>query len=238
MKQWRKIRLWILMGPLLPFLYGTAVFSRDKPFAEQFARLRKWCNIILALTNTKPILMIHKPIPMKQGQLIVCNHQGSIDPFLLVSTLPFATTAVTKVENLKIPVLGTWLRLLKAVSFQRDSIRDSVRMLKDTAALLQSPRNVVIFPEGTRSKSNTLGEFKAGALKAAYLAQCDIVVVTLVNAHTILDEVHRERKPVYVVLDGVIPYASFADKSSQELADEIKQRMSDTIAQCIEEERK
>lgn len=231
MKQWRKILLWIGFGPLLPFLYWSAIRHQNKPFPERFAALQKWCHVILTMAFVKPELVIKQAVPMKEGQLIVVNHQGSLDPFILVSCALMPMTAVTKIENMKIPVLSTWLRVLEAVKFQRENIRDSVRMLKETAAVLQSPRNVVIFPEGTRSKSNDLGEFKPGALKAAYMAKADIVVITLVNAHTVLDTVGLERKPVYVVYDGYYPYAYFAEKSTQELADEIKEQMKETIAQ-------
>lgn len=231
MKQWRKIQLWLRFGILLPFFYLSALWQRRRPFELRFAALQKWCRIIVRLAMAKVEVVVHDGIIGTQGALIVGNHQGSMDPFLLVSTSVVPTTAVSKVENLKIPLIGTWLKTLEAITFQRESIKDSVRMMKETATVLQKPRNVVIFPEGTRSKSNEMGEFKAGALKAAYMAKADIMVVVLVNSYTILDAVGKERKPIHIVYDQVIPYDQYQHLSTVELAEKIQSRMKEVIHQ-------
>ncbi len=231
MKQWRKIQLWLRFGILLPAFYISAIVQRKRPFERRFAALQKWCRIVVKLSGAKVEVVVGDGIVGTQGALIVGNHQGSMDPFLLVATSVVPTTAVSKVENLKIPLIGTWLKTLEAITFQRESIKDSVRMMKETSLILQKPRNIVIFPEGTRSKSNEMGEFKAGALKAAYMAKADIMIVVLVNSFTILDALDEKRKPIYVVYDQVIPYTEYQHLSTVELAEKVQSRMKEVIKQ-------
>ncbi len=47
--------------------------------------------------------------------------------------------------------------------------------MKEAGALLARGESVIVFPEGTRSKGDAMGEFKHGAFKMAFAAGAPVV---------------------------------------------------------------
>lgn len=117
-------------------------------------------------------------IPLTQAAYFISNHQGTFDPLLLIAASPVPMTFISKVENLKLPVVKTWGKLIGFITFDRLSFDENVSMLRQTIRSLKEGRNVLIFPEGTRSKSQSLLPFKEGALLPAYMAKVPVICVT------------------------------------------------------------
>ncbi|TFG81375.1 MAG: 1-acyl-sn-glycerol-3-phosphate acyltransferase, partial [Erysipelotrichales bacterium] len=157
-KQWKKIKLWLKMSIVLPAAYISAVRVRKKDFELRYEVAKIWANMVLRFTKTRLIVEGLDNLPKEGGNLLVANHQGSLDAFIMFSALDIPFSAVGKVEGKKIPILGKWYTTMEMIYFDRNSIKDSLRMVKDAAAFLNRGRNLLIFPEGTRSKSDTLGE--------------------------------------------------------------------------------
>ena len=117
-------------------------------------------------------------IPNDEAVYYVSNHQGTLDPILLIAANPNPMTFISKAENLKLPVISKWGKLIEFVTFDRDSFEENVAMLRQSSRLLKQGKSVLVFPEGTRSKQQDLLPFKAGALHPAYLSKVNIICVT------------------------------------------------------------
>ena len=62
----------------------------------------------------------------------------------------------------------------------RENLRQSMQVINEAADAVKEGKNVILFPEGTRSrKGNQLLEFKSGSFKIAVKAKCPIVPVAL-----------------------------------------------------------
>ena len=83
------------------------------------------------------------------------------------------------------PIFGRWARNIGTIHFDRESREGNVYMLREAARELKQKKNLLVFPEGTRSKGDTMNEFKAGALLPAYLSKATIVPVALKKAYTL-----------------------------------------------------
>jgi 1-acyl-sn-glycerol-3-phosphate acyltransferase len=114
---------------------------------------------------------------------------------------------------------------MEMIYFDRESIKDSMRMIKEAAECLKKDRNLLIFPEGTRAKSATLGEFKAGSLKPAYIAQKPIIPIALCDAYKVLDAPGGRRFTVTVKIGKMLTFEEFGSKSTQETIDIVKERI-------------
>lgn len=119
---------------------------------------------------------------------VVSNHQGIADIPLLVYALPCRVGFIAKKELFKIPVLHFWLMILKCVPINRKSPRDSIKAIQDGINRIISGHPMIIFPEGTRSRSNKQREFKAGSFKLAYKSKATIIPVTIDGAYQIYEE--------------------------------------------------
>ena len=89
---------------------------------------------------------------------------------LLISHLPWEMKWLSKVEILRIPVLGWNMVLAGDVPVERGTRKSAVQAMRQCAAILKQKISVIIFPEGTRSTTSEMLPFKDGAFRLAISA--------------------------------------------------------------------
>lgn len=106
------------------------------------------------------------------------NHQSYADiPSVLVAAQrPVGFMA--KKELWRIPFLGFWMEKLGCVGVDRSKPSSAIRTLKDFEKRGQH-KQLVLFPEGTRSKNGELCEFKDGGLKLVWSLKAVVVPFVL-----------------------------------------------------------
>ncbi len=159
---------------------------------------------------------------------LVSNHQSYVDIPLIVSYIPLLMGFVAKAELRRIPMLSSWMRALGCVYIDRTSARSSVKAIFDGVKTIKSGHPLVIFPEGTRSRSNGFGEFKPGSLKLATRAKAVILPVTIQNTYKLIEgrwTTKSLRIPIYLTIHPPIPTADLSDEDLKALP----QRVYDTI---------
>jgi 1-acyl-sn-glycerol-3-phosphate acyltransferase len=110
--------------------------------------------------------------------VVVSNHESTADPFLL-SFLPWDMRWVAKEELFKLPVIGHTFRFSGDIPLRRgqgDSIRE---MMAHCKASLAAGIPIMMFPEGTRSKTGELLPFKDGAFRLAIEAGVPVLPLAL-----------------------------------------------------------
>lgn len=147
-------------------------------FSERYKILHKLCGDFTQKAKIKLNVSGLENIPKDEPVYYVSNHQGTLDPVLLIAANPNPMTFISKSENLNLPVISKWGKLIEFVTFDRDSFEENVAMLRQSTRLLKQGKSVLVFPEGTRSKQQDLLPFKAGALHPAYLSKVKIICVT------------------------------------------------------------
>ena len=111
-------------------------------------------------------------------QKICIANRGEIAVRIICET---PLSFISKIENESIPLLGMWAVNIGTILFDRETREGNVHMLRETIRALK--KNLLIFPEGTRSKSDELNEFKDKAFRPAIMAKSIIVPVTLNGAY-------------------------------------------------------
>lgn len=115
-----------------------------------------------------------------RGQVIVCNHVSYIDPILLISLFPRHTTIV-KARLFAIPIFGWMLRLSgyipSATTHQLAEVM--LRRMESLCGDLDGGANLIVFPEGTRSRDGAIGPLNNGAFKLARLCRRPIHVIVI-----------------------------------------------------------
>jgi 1-acyl-sn-glycerol-3-phosphate acyltransferase len=106
------------------------------------------------------------PNDMRRPYVVVANHESFVD-ILLISHLPTEMKWMSKIEIMRIPLVGWMMRLARDIPLDRSDATSGSDALDEAAERLRSHVSVMIFPEGTRSKSGELREFRAGAFKLA-----------------------------------------------------------------------
>ena len=140
---------------------------------------RKWLSWIFRTCGIRIVTEGLENIDRTQPYVIMSNHQSVLDIGALVLTLPISWRFVAKRELTWIPFFGWALGLSDQIVIDRGNRTKSVRSLERAAARIRGGLNVIIFPEGTRSQTGTLREFKSGGFHLAIRAQAPILPVTV-----------------------------------------------------------
>ncbi len=119
-------------------------------------------------------------IPDAGPAAIVMNHQGYADIVCACALIDqFQFGFIAKSELLKMPLYGKWMMDIRSVLIDRSNPREALKSLSEATELLKLGFSLVIFPEGTRSKSHEIGEFKKGSLKFATRAGVKLLPVVI-----------------------------------------------------------
>jgi 1-acyl-sn-glycerol-3-phosphate acyltransferase len=114
------------------------------------------------------------PDDMRRPYVVVSNHESFVD-ILLISHLPTEMKWMSKIEILRIPLVGWMMRLARDIPLERGDATSTAKALEASRERLASKVSVMIFPEGTRSKTGELRDFKSGAFRLAIEAQVPIL---------------------------------------------------------------
>jgi len=115
----------------------------------------------------------------------VANHESFVD-ILLISHLPFEMKWMSKSEMFKIPFVGWAMWLAGDIRLERGDKKSGAKALIECRDRLEKKVSVMVFPEGTRSKSGELQEFKDGAFRIAIDAQAPILPLVVLGSRDAL----------------------------------------------------
>jgi len=125
----------------------------------------------------------------KQGAVVfISNHQGNFDIPILISSVNYPKGFIAKVETLKIPIVRTWMKHLHCVFMDRSTLKGSAGAIIEGINLLKKGYSLIIFPEGTRSKGNTMGEFKSASFKLATKPKVPIIPITISGSYKLMEQ--------------------------------------------------
>lgn len=94
--------------------------------------------------------------------LIASRHQSAFDTFVWLSLLP-RCCYVFKHELLRIPLFGPLISAAGMIAIDRKAGGAAIRMLlREADGAVRERRQIVIFPEGTRSEPGRLGTLQSG----------------------------------------------------------------------------
>ncbi|WP_315674088.1 lysophospholipid acyltransferase family protein [Clostridium sp. 19966] len=137
--------------------------------------------------------------------MFVSNHQGNADFFIPMAVLNKQLGFIAKKEILKIPILRTWMKDMHCVFIDRENIRESLKAINQGIDNVNAGYSMLIFPEGTRSKSHKLGEFKKGSMKMALKANAPLVPIVLDNTFKVFEENKGKLKPATITMSILKP---------------------------------
>lgn len=159
----------------------------------------------------------------------VSNHQSMLDIPAVIAGLRIWAGFITKKELDRIPFVNSWIRSINCVYIDRKSPRSSISAILKGVENIRNGIPMFIFPEGTRSKTGDLGEFKTGSLKLATRAKAVVVPITIDGTRKALEQKQGVGR-VKVILSVADPI------STADLDDEALKVLPDTVYGAIEEQ--
>ena len=126
-----------------------------------------------------------RPENPRKPYVVVVNHESNFDPFLL-SHLPFEMKYLSKKSLFRIPFFGWAMRIVGDIAIDRGDKDSRGRSLDACKVVLAKKVSVLIFPEGTRSRTDEMLPFKPGAFRLAIETGLEILPLGLTGTRDAL----------------------------------------------------
>jgi len=140
----------------------------------------------------------------RRPYVVVSNHESFAD-ILLISHLPFEMKWLSKVEILKIPLIGWMMRMAGDIPVKRGHGPSAVEAMERCRVSLRRRVSVIFFPEGTRSVDGTMLPFKDGAFRLAIEAGVPILPLAVAGTGTALPKHDWRFNPARAVVEVLLP---------------------------------
>jgi len=167
-------------------LKATGDYKIYKPYVDEI--VTKWMTPLVRSAGVKYVVEGKENIPDDETVLFMANHQGMFDFPIGITCFKKPCAYIVKKEAESYPLVNHCMRLMDCIYIDRDNAREALKSFDAAARLINDGRSVIIFPEGTRSKTGEIGEFKNGAYKIIEKTHCKVIPVLINGTRHALEE--------------------------------------------------
>lgn len=162
----------------------SSLLGASPRFIELFPRT--WGKVTLA--GLLCFVKVHGRENLTEGQpyVFASNHSSALDILVLFKALPKNFRWIAKKELFAIPLFGKAITVAGYIPIDRSNRRAAMQSLQTASDRIRAGASVVIFPEGTRSPTGQMGEFKSGGFLLALKAEQPVVPVLIKGIFQIL----------------------------------------------------
>jgi len=199
----------------------------------RYAWVKKIAKFFLWLSNVK-VKIANYDNWVDGACVIMSNHQSNIDPLVLFSINNFKLKAplafIAKISLKSKNIVESFLRLIDIIYIDRSNLRQSAKALIYAKDLINLPRAMAIFPEGTRNNSEKkLLDFKAGAFKVPQKAYAPIIPTTIVNSYQCDSKSKFSFKKIYIIFHPPIYPEKFISSNTNILSKIVQKKVKEGL---------
>ena len=187
----------------------------------------------LALAGIRYRVAGRRNLPRDRAAVYCANHQSHVDPGVLFQTLHPYLHCLYKSELRKIPVLAKVFDLGGFIAIDRRNREQAMRSIEEAAQSLKEGNSFLIYPEGTRSPTESLLPFKKGGFIMAIRGGAPIVPVAVLGGRAAMRKGSRLIRPatVSVRVGTPVETADWDMADRDRLIDLVRTRIEELLAQ-------
>ena len=205
------------------FLIIFSIFYTG-PFFERLLKIAGRSVLFCAGIRVK-ITGVENVDPQKQ-YIVMMNHVNIFDGFVFISRFPGKARGLEEESHFNWPVYGWLIRRMKMIPINRKSGRKAITALKKAAELIREKKDfsVAVLPEGTRTITGKLGNFKKGGFLLALEAELDILPMIQMGSFKINRKKSRIIRPgkIDLVFEKPIPTSGYSKDNIKELIEKTR----------------
>jgi 1-acyl-sn-glycerol-3-phosphate acyltransferase len=187
-----------------------------------------WSRNVLRAAKTPVIADGLEHIPRDRPVIYASNHSSMFDIWALFATLPGSVRFVAKRELFKIPLLGRAMLAAGHIPIDRAARKRAFEAYDEAARTIQrGTSSIVVFPEGTRSRTGELLPFKNAPFGLAIAAQVPIIPVYVHHTFEIMPKGawQLRPRPIRLLAGPPIMTAGLRPEDRERLRDEVRAAM-------------
>lgn len=194
------------------------------------------CRFLMTIYNIKIVMIGKEKIKDIPAFLFISNHQSNLDPICQIGSYGRPDlTYIMKDSIMKVPLIGNWLHSAGHLPLDRENNRNAVITIQKSVKRVQQGYPIGAYPEGTRSKSKDLGDFKDGLFKVATKAKEPIVVTIIDNAYRVKSRFPWRCTKILLKVCRIIPYEEYQNMNTHEISAMVREIITSELAQARSE---
>ena len=220
------IAFWSVFSITLSLFLRAITGKRELPLtmARTF-----WSPMILFFSGAEVTVKGGENLDISKSYIFLSNHQSFLDIPILFRSIPINLHFMGKSELKKMPFIGWFMKSVGMVFVNRKDRAESIKSLQEAGHMIRNGKSLMIFPEGTRSKDDKIGEFKRGSFFIAKEAEVPIVPVYVRNARLVwpVSSFKFKSGPVEIIIGKPVEPLYFKDKSVRVLSQTMFEKVGD-----------
>lgn len=196
------------------FMVGVGIFLDTVIWPGNKHMYRKgerfWARTLMKLGGATLAISGQENLPKDETVVYMPNHQSDLDWPIVFIAIPGQYLFLAKKELFDVPIFGTYMRIQNYIPIERTRIKGSFKAYKEVVKRIKKGNSIVIFPEGTRSSSKHMQDFKL--LSFSFLRETKVRVVPV----AIDGSIKVQKKGSRIICPGhvkitILPPVSFDD---------------------------
>lgn len=203
------------------------VIAQINPTSTMIDRLAHiWSRLWLVSSGSTIEVNGQELVDRTRSYIVVANHLSVLDIMACFIAVPLPIRFLAKKELFSVPILAPAMRAIGIVEVDRgarSAIHEQVN--QQARELVASGRSVIIYPEGTRSRTGQMRPFKKGAFTMAIAGGIPILPVTIAGTFEAwpAGKIWVRGGPIKVVIDPAIETADLTREDTGRIAEETRQ---------------
>ncbi|MDZ4823265.1 MAG: lysophospholipid acyltransferase family protein [Flavobacteriales bacterium] len=183
-----------------------------------------WSPVVLLISGVRVKVLGLENIDKKINCLYVSNHESHFDIVAIMRASPVPLFFIAKKELKKIPFMGWYMIAMGMIFIDRKNKESAMRSMKAAGEKIRKGKNVISFPEGTRTKTGAINLFRRGTFIIAEDGGIPILPLAVSGAREVLSRGKFRINPgtIQVNFGKVIQPHDFNNKTADELASHVR----------------
>jgi fatty-acyl-CoA synthase len=176
-------------------------------------------KILFAFIGCRVTVVGKEYVDTPGAKIYASNHTSYFDVLPLMLGLGVPYRFVSKMEVGRMPFIGTFLKQMGHLKFDRTDAESRLRQAQELEEFLHNGESLFVFPEGTFTREDGVRPFQLGAFKAAVATGAPIIPVALAGTRRILRDGTYLPRPGHVTITVLPPIYPSTAPSAENSAD-------------------
>ena len=226
------IIIWVVVVIIIFGIAAIVVSFFDKKGNLAHIVARSWGQSILTASRIHVTVKGFSNIDPEKPYIFMPNHMSNVDIPVLLAHLKVQFRWLAKAELFRVPLFGFAMKRAGYISIDRSNRKSAFESLARAAQIIRNGRSVLIFPEGTRSRDQSIKPFKKGGFVLAVESGVPIVPIVIHGTWRIMSKNGLMIRPGDVTVEILEPIETL--HYSRATKDELLERVRGVIIENFE----